>query len=110
MSRCTVPAQDPPSDPNGRQGQLTYYVPLPSLSGDHPQAAGLTNRQIGKRLFLSHRTVAAHLHRAFPKLGVTTRAALRDALAALPQSNTATIIPCMTLNRTPRPFSGKPPS
>jgi DNA-binding CsgD family transcriptional regulator/tetratricopeptide (TPR) repeat protein len=46
-------------------------------------AAGLTNKQIGKRLFLSHRTVAAHLHRAFPKLGVTTRAALRDALAAL---------------------------
>jgi len=25
--------------------------------------------------------VAAHLHQVFPKLGVTTRAALRDALA-----------------------------
>jgi DNA-binding CsgD family transcriptional regulator len=48
-------------------------------------AAGLTNKQIGRRLYLSHRTVAAHLHRAFPKLGVTTRAALRDALAALAQ-------------------------
>ena len=43
-------------------------------------AAGLTNRQIGERLYLSHRTVAAHLYQAFPKLGVTTRAALRDAL------------------------------
>ena len=43
-------------------------------------AAGLTNKQIGERLYLSHRTVAAHLYQAFPKLGVTSRAALRDAL------------------------------
>lgn len=43
-------------------------------------ASGLTNKQIGQRLFLSHRTVAAHLYRAFPKLGITSRAALRDAL------------------------------
>jgi DNA-binding CsgD family transcriptional regulator len=47
-------------------------------------AAGLTNKQIGERLFLSHRTVGFHLHRAFPKLGVSSRAALRDALAAGP--------------------------
>jgi DNA-binding CsgD family transcriptional regulator len=43
-------------------------------------ASGLTNKQIAERLFLSHRTVGGHLHRAFPKLGVATRAALRDAL------------------------------
>jgi DNA-binding CsgD family transcriptional regulator len=43
-------------------------------------ATGLTNKQIGQRLFLSHRTVGAHLHRAFPKLGITSRAALHDAL------------------------------
>jgi DNA-binding CsgD family transcriptional regulator len=43
-------------------------------------AAGLTNKQIGERLYLSPRTVAAHLHQAFPKLGITSRAALRDAL------------------------------
>jgi len=47
-------------------------------------ATGLTNKQIGQRLFLSHRTVGAHLYQIFPKLGITTRAALRDALAALP--------------------------
>jgi DNA-binding CsgD family transcriptional regulator len=47
-------------------------------------AAGLTNKQIGQRLFLSHRTVGAHLYQIFPKLGVTSRAALRDALASLP--------------------------
>jgi DNA-binding NarL/FixJ family response regulator len=49
-------------------------------------AAGLTNKQIGERLFLSHRTIGGHLHRTFPKLGVTTRAALRDALASLPRA------------------------
>jgi DNA-binding CsgD family transcriptional regulator len=46
-------------------------------------ASGLTNKQIAERLFLSPRTVGGHLHRAFPKLGVATRAALRDALAAV---------------------------
>ncbi|WP_161358889.1 LuxR family transcriptional regulator [Streptomyces sp. SID3343] len=43
-------------------------------------ATGLTNKEIGERLFLSPRTVSSHLYRAFPKLGVTSRAALRDAL------------------------------
>jgi DNA-binding CsgD family transcriptional regulator len=45
-------------------------------------ATGLTNKQIAERLFLSPRTVGSHLHRVFPKLGVATRAALRDALAS----------------------------
>lgn len=44
-------------------------------------ATGLTSRQIAARIFLSHRTVGAHLYRAFPKLGITTRAGLRDALS-----------------------------
>src|SRR5262249_11771158 len=48
-------------------------------------ASGLTNKQIAARLFLSPRTVGGHLHRAFPKLGVGTRAALRDALQSLPK-------------------------
>jgi DNA-binding NarL/FixJ family response regulator len=43
-------------------------------------AAGLTNKEIGERLFLSHRTVGSHLYQLFPKLGLTSRAGLRDAL------------------------------
>lgn len=43
-------------------------------------ASGLSNKEIGQRLYLSHRTVSSHLYRIFPKLGITSRAALRDAL------------------------------
>jgi DNA-binding CsgD family transcriptional regulator len=42
---------------------------------------GLTNRQIGRRLSLSPRTVGTHLYRSFPKLGVTDRHQLRDVVA-----------------------------
>jgi DNA-binding CsgD family transcriptional regulator len=44
-------------------------------------AQGLTNREIGQRLFLSHRTVSTHLYRVFPKLGITSRGELAAALA-----------------------------
>ncbi|WP_190140644.1 helix-turn-helix domain-containing protein, partial [Streptomyces longispororuber] len=43
-------------------------------------ARGLTNREIGEKLFLSPRTVGSHLYRSFPKLGVTARSQLRDLL------------------------------
>jgi DNA-binding CsgD family transcriptional regulator len=46
-------------------------------------ASGMTNRQIADRLHLSRRTVDAHLYRVFPKLDITGRAALRDALDRL---------------------------
>jgi DNA-binding CsgD family transcriptional regulator len=46
-------------------------------------ASGLTNKEIGERLFLSHRTIGTHLYAIFPKLGITSRAALSDALRHL---------------------------
>jgi DNA-binding CsgD family transcriptional regulator len=45
-------------------------------------ASGLSNREIADRLFLSHRTVGAHLYRAFPKLGIASRSELGRALAS----------------------------
>jgi ATP/maltotriose-dependent transcriptional regulator MalT len=45
-------------------------------------ASGLSNREIGQQLYLSHRTVGAHLYHIFPKLGITSRTQLHDALDA----------------------------
>jgi DNA-binding CsgD family transcriptional regulator len=52
-------------------------------------ARGLTNKQIGAELFLSPRTVGTYLYRAYPKLGISTRAALRDALSGRRQTEDA---------------------
>jgi DNA-binding CsgD family transcriptional regulator len=59
------------------QAQVTWS----SLSAQELQVArmaaeGLSNRQIGERLYLSHRTVASHLYHIFPKLGISSRAQL----------------------------------
>ncbi|WP_229858747.1 AAA family ATPase [Streptomyces poonensis] len=43
-------------------------------------ATGLSNKEIGRELGLSPRTVATHLYKVFPKLGITSRAALAQAL------------------------------
>ena len=39
-------------------------------------ARGLTNREVGAALFLSHKTVEFHLGRIFRKLGMRSRAEL----------------------------------
>jgi DNA-binding CsgD family transcriptional regulator len=44
-------------------------------------AEGLSNREIGRKLYLSHRTVGSHLYRIFPKLGITSRGQLRNVVA-----------------------------
>jgi DNA-binding CsgD family transcriptional regulator len=44
-------------------------------------AEGLSNREIGEQLYLSHRTVGYHLHRIFPKLGIASRTQLHAAVA-----------------------------
>jgi DNA-binding NarL/FixJ family response regulator len=57
-------------------------------------ASGLSNRQIGEKLFLSHRTVAAHLHQIYAKLGINSRVILGQALAELPPRQES---PCSTV-------------
>jgi DNA-binding CsgD family transcriptional regulator len=46
----------------------------------HLASAGLTDREIADRLFLSPRTVSSHLYRSYPKLGVASRHQLRDVI------------------------------
>jgi DNA-binding NarL/FixJ family response regulator len=65
-----------PRTPDARDRLTAQELQIAQLA-----AQGLSNREIGERLFLSHRTIGSHLYRIFPKLGITTRAQLRDALA-----------------------------
>ena len=45
-------------------------------------AQGLSNKVIGARLYLSHRTVGYHLHHVFSKTGITSRSGLAAILAS----------------------------
>jgi DNA-binding CsgD family transcriptional regulator len=72
----------------GASGEATRHRGIDVLDQLTPQelqiarlaADGLSNREIGTRLYLSHRTVGSHLYRVFPKLGITSRAQLNTAL------------------------------
>jgi DNA-binding NarL/FixJ family response regulator len=46
----------------------------------------LTNRQIGRQLFLSHHTVNFHLRNVFHKLGLASRVELAGLLATMDES------------------------
>lgn len=72
-----------PSDPAGA-GQAD---PLSSLTPQERQvvtlaAQGLRNRVIAEQLFISARTVAFHLYKAYPKLGVEGRHQLAAVIAS----------------------------
>lgn len=69
-----------------RASQRDVGVPVADLTEQEARIAelaarGLSNKEIGTHLYLSPRTVGGHLYKIFPKLGITTRAQLRDALA-----------------------------
>ncbi|WP_226353707.1 helix-turn-helix transcriptional regulator [Pseudonocardia sp. ICBG601] len=81
------PGHDGPTASSGdrERGWRPTTNPRELLSAQESQIArlaaqGLSNREIGQRLFLSHRTVGSHLYRIFPKLGVTSRSQLSGAL------------------------------
>ena len=46
-------------------------------------AEGLSNREVGERLYLSPRTIATHLYRIYPKLGITSRVQLSTLILDL---------------------------
>jgi DNA-binding CsgD family transcriptional regulator len=71
--------QPAPAWPARRAAELTP----PEMQIARLAAEGLSNRQIGEQLYLSPRTVGSHLYRIFPKLGITTRAQLAQALKTL---------------------------
>ena len=65
--------------PAQRRGRPDYG--WPSLSESELQvvglvAEGLTNREVGERLFMSRHTVDSHLRHVFVKLGVPSQVAL----------------------------------
>jgi DNA-binding NarL/FixJ family response regulator len=80
----------------GASGEISRHRGFDALDELTPQelqiarlaAEGLSNREIGSRLYLSHRTVGSHLYRAFPKLGVTSRSQLHQVLSLTGPSTT----------------------
>jgi DNA-binding CsgD family transcriptional regulator len=65
-----------PRTPDARDRLTAQELQIAQLAAD-----GLSNREIGERLFLSHRTIGSHLYRIFPKLRITARSQLRGALS-----------------------------
>jgi DNA-binding CsgD family transcriptional regulator len=66
----------PPGEPDALRELTSQQRQIVRLA-----SAGLTDREIGDRLFLSPRTVSSHLYRSYPKLGVASRHQLRDVIA-----------------------------
>jgi DNA-binding CsgD family transcriptional regulator len=63
-----------------RQASTSDILTAQELQIAQMAAEGLTNREIGKRLYISHRTVGAHLAKIYAKLGATSRVQLHNAL------------------------------
>ena len=70
----------PAGRPAGQASVLRQLTPQ-ELQVIRLAAGGLSNRDIAAQMFLSPRTVGYHLYKAYPKLGVTSRAELAALLA-----------------------------
>jgi hypothetical protein len=72
------------------QEALPHRKPCHRKSRTSPgsPADGLSNREMGERLYLSPRTIGSHLYGIFPKLDVTSRAQLANALNLAPEQST----------------------
>ena len=87
MSHVSTP-QRPDSDapsPHGGRGRKRGSQPREELTSQEVQIArfageGLSNADIGARLFISQHTVAYHLRKVFSKLGIISRNQLGAAL------------------------------
>jgi DNA-binding CsgD family transcriptional regulator len=77
LRACGVAVAGAPGEPDALWELTPQQRQIVRLASD-----GLTNRQIGDRLFLSPRTVSSHLYRSYPKLGVAGRHQLRDVIAS----------------------------
>jgi DNA-binding CsgD family transcriptional regulator len=76
LRACGVAVAGAPVAPDALAELTPQQRQIVRLAGE-----GLTDREIGDRLFLSPRTVSSHLYRSYPKLGVTSRHQLRDVIA-----------------------------
>ena len=76
LRACGVAVTGAPAQPDALAELTPQQRQIVRLASD-----GLTDREIGDRLFLSPRTVSSHLYRSYPKLGVASRHQLRDVIA-----------------------------
>ena len=75
LRACGVAVAGAPAEPDALEELTPQQRQIVRLASD-----GLTNREIGDRLFLSPRTVSSHLYRSYPKLRVADRHQLRDVI------------------------------
>ncbi len=75
LRACGVAARARPAASDALDGLTSQQREIAILA-----SRGLTNAEIADRLFLSPRTVASHLHRSYPKLGIAGRHQLRDLI------------------------------
>jgi DNA-binding CsgD family transcriptional regulator len=75
LRACGVIAHPPEADQTALDALTAQQREIAMLAGQ-----GLTNIEIADRLFLSPRTVASHLYRSYPKLGIAGRHQLRDLI------------------------------